>query len=138
MRVLILGAGATGAYFGARLIQSGSAVSFLVRPARAERLRQDGLRVLSPHGDFSGAVDTLTSIPAGRHFDLILLACKAYDLDTALAAIAPAVGPATRGPGHNGPSPAGPCPCRPRRCRTGPWYAVTGAVRPCCAPRGAA
>ena len=96
MRVLILGAGATGAYFGARLIQSGSAVSFLVRPARAERLRQDGLRVLSPHGDFSGAVDVVTSLPAGRHFDLILLACKAYDLDTALAAIAPAVGPDSR------------------------------------------
>lgn len=96
MQVLVLGAGGTGAYFGARLIQSGCAVSFLVRPARAERLRQDGLRVLSPHGDFSGAVDVLTSLPAGRHFDLILLACKAYDLDTALAAIAPAVGADSR------------------------------------------
>ncbi|WP_257388186.1 2-dehydropantoate 2-reductase [Tahibacter caeni] len=96
MRVLILGAGATGAYFGARLIQSGCEVSFLVRPARAERLRLDGLRVQSPHGDFAAAVDTLTSIPAGRPFDLILLACKAYDLDTALAAIAPAVGADSR------------------------------------------
>jgi 2-dehydropantoate 2-reductase len=96
MQVLVLGAGGTGAYFGARLIQSGCAVSFLVRPARAERLRRDGLRVLSPHGDFAAAVDTLTSLPANRHFDLILLACKAYDLDTALAAIAPAVGAGSR------------------------------------------
>lgn len=96
MRVLVLGAGATGAYFGARLIQSGCAVAFLVRPARAERLRRDGLCVRSAHGDFSATVELLTSVPAGRAFDLILLACKAYDLDTALAAIAPAVGPESR------------------------------------------
>lgn len=96
MRVLVLGAGATGAYFGARLIQSGSAVSFLVRPARAELLRRDGLRVASPQGDFAAPVDVLTQLPAGRPYDLILLACKAYDLDAALAAITPAVGPDSR------------------------------------------
>ena len=92
MRVLVLGAGATGAYFGARLIESGCAVSFLVRTARAEQLRRDGLRVRSPHGDFAGSVDLLTAVPPAAAFDLILLSCKAYDLDTALAAIAPAVG----------------------------------------------
>jgi 2-dehydropantoate 2-reductase len=96
MRVLVLGAGATGAYFGARLIQSGCAVSFLVRPARADQLRRDGLRVRSPQGDFAGPVDLLTSVPAGTTFDLIVLSCKAYDLDTALAAIAPAVGSGSR------------------------------------------
>lgn len=96
MRVLVLGAGATGAYFGARLVQSGCAVSFLVRPARAEQLRRDGLRIRSAHGDFCAPVELLTTVPAGRAFDLILLACKAYDLDTALAAIAPAVGPESR------------------------------------------
>ncbi|WP_313913668.1 2-dehydropantoate 2-reductase [Tahibacter sp.] len=96
MRVLVLGAGATGAYFGARLVQSGSAVSFLVRPARAELLRRDGLRVSSSHGDFAAPVDVLTHLPAGSPFDLILLTCKAHDLDTALAAIAPAVGPGSR------------------------------------------
>lgn len=96
MRVLVLGAGATGAYFGARLIQSGCAVSFLVRPARAELLRRDGLRVHSPRGDFHAAVDVLTTVPASATFDLILLACKAYDLDTAVAAIAPGVGSDSR------------------------------------------
>lgn len=96
MRVLVLGAGATGAYFGARLIQSGNAVSFLVRPARAELLRRDGLRVVSSQGDFAAPVDVLTHLPAGRPFDLVLLTCKAHDLDTALAAIAPAVGPDSR------------------------------------------
>lgn len=96
MRVLVLGAGATGAYFGARLIQAGSEVHFLVRPARAELLRRDGLRITSAQGDFSAQVPLLTSVPAGQRFDLILLACKAYDLDAALAAIAPAVGEDTR------------------------------------------
>ncbi|MBL8296939.1 MAG: 2-dehydropantoate 2-reductase [Rhodanobacteraceae bacterium] len=96
MRVLVLGAGATGTYFGARLIQSGCVVSFLVRPARAEQLRRDGLRVRSAQGDFAGEVDILTQVPAAAQFDLILLACKAYDLGAALAAIAPAVGPDSR------------------------------------------
>ncbi|GMV28853.1 MAG: 2-dehydropantoate 2-reductase [Rhodanobacteraceae bacterium] len=96
MRVLVLGAGATGAYFGARLIQSGRAVSFLVRPARADVLRRDGLRVHSTQGDFASAVDLLTAVPPNTTFDLILLACKAYDLDAAVAAITPAVGPDSR------------------------------------------
>ena len=96
MRVLVLGAGATGAYFGARLIQAGHEVSFLVRPARAELLRRDGLRIRSAQGDFAAPVPLLTSVPANAAFDLVLLSCKAYDLDTALAAIAPAVGATTR------------------------------------------
>ena len=96
MKVLVLGAGATGAYFGARLIEAGSDVTFLVRPARAERLRADGLRVVSEHGDFAAPVSTLVTIPSSAAFDVVLLACKAYDLDSAIAAIAPAVGSRTR------------------------------------------
>lgn len=96
MRVLVLGAGATGAYFGARLIQAGNAVAFLVRPARAESLRRDGLRVHSACGEFSAPVEVVTELPSGSHADLVVLSCKAYDLDSALAAIAPAVGPSTR------------------------------------------
>ena len=71
-------------------------MSFLVRPARAELLRRDGLRVASSQGDFAAPVDVLTELPAGRPFDLILLTCKAYDLDAALAAVTPAVGPDSR------------------------------------------
>ena len=96
MKILVLGAGATGAYFGARLIESGSDVTFLVRPARAERLRAEGLRVVSEHGDFAAPVSTLVTIPPGASFDVVLLACKAYDLDSAIAAIAPAIGARTR------------------------------------------
>ncbi|KMM74887.1 2-dehydropantoate 2-reductase [Xanthomonas sp. NCPPB 1128] len=96
MRILILGAGATGGYFGGRLAQAGVDVSFLVRPARAARLQRDGLRIRSPRGDAAIAVSTLSAetLPGAaqaRPFDLVLLSCKAYDLDSALEAVAPAV-----------------------------------------------
>lgn len=101
MRILILGAGAIGGYFGARLIEAGHAVEFLVRPRRAALLAERGLRVISENGDFDGAVacTTTDALPAAarqRPFDLVLLSCKAYDLDSALDAIAPAVGEGTR------------------------------------------
>lgn len=96
MRVLVLGAGAIGGYFGARLIEAGHDVSFLVRPATAQRLRRDGLRVQSPNGDFARPVDAIVRLLDGAPCDLALLSCKAYDLDSAVAAIAPAIGPDTR------------------------------------------
>ena len=94
MRTLILGAGGIGGYFGARLIQAGADATFLVRPARAERLRADGLVVTSPLGDATLDVRTATAVEAP--YDLVFLSCKAYDLDDALAAIRPAVGPTPR------------------------------------------
>jgi 2-dehydropantoate 2-reductase len=51
MRILVVGVGATGGYFGARLLQAGRDVTFLVRPRRAAQLAEHGLRVKSPHGD---------------------------------------------------------------------------------------
>ncbi len=100
MRLLILGAGGTGGYFGGRLAQAGADVSFLVRPARAAALRADGLRITSPLGDARLPVETVTAaeLPArvtARPFDLVLLACKAYDLEPAIDAVAPAVGRTT-------------------------------------------
>lgn len=96
MRILVLGAGGTGGYFGGRLLEAGADVSFLVRPARAQRLAADGLRIISPCGDFSSSVKVLTLFDSAAPFDLILLSCKAYDLDSAIAAIRPAVGANTR------------------------------------------
>jgi 2-dehydropantoate 2-reductase len=87
MKTLVLGAGAVGGYFGARLIESGADVTFLVRPARAQRLKADGLLVKSPVGDARLQVQILAPDDPGRPFDLILLACKAYDLDPAIEAI---------------------------------------------------
>lgn len=108
MRILVLGAGGTGGYFGGRLAQSGADVSFLVRPARAEALARDGLRIRSPLGDADIAVGTLTAdaLPeavARAPFDLVVLSCKAWGLDGAIEAVAPAMaGGATLMPILNG------------------------------------
>ncbi|MGC4028024.1 MAG: 2-dehydropantoate 2-reductase [Steroidobacteraceae bacterium] len=93
MRILVLGAGGIGGYFGARLAAAGVDVRFLVRPARAEILARHGLVVASPMGDLRIPVRTLTQ--ARDTFDAVLLACKAYDFEGAMQAIAPAVGPGT-------------------------------------------
>jgi 2-dehydropantoate 2-reductase len=97
MRVLVLGAGGTGGYFGGRLAQSGADVTFLVRPARAAQLDANGLSIRSPLGDADLRVahttaDALPVLAAQRPFDTVLLSCKAYDLDSSIDAIAPAVG----------------------------------------------
>lgn len=92
MRVLVLGAGAVGGYFGARIHEAGGDVSFLVRPARAAQLRAHGLRVSSPHGDLQIEPKLVTHEDIAGTYDLIIIACKAYDLDSAMDAIAPAIG----------------------------------------------
>lgn len=93
MRLLVLGAGAVGGYFGGRLAASGADITFLVRPARARALAEHGLAITSPLGDLRVRVATITE--ATGSFDAVLLACKAYDLASATEAIEPAVGPET-------------------------------------------
>lgn len=95
MRVLILGAGAIGGYFGARLIEAGHDVAFLVRPPRAALLAERGLRVFSGRGNFSRPVQAITRIEPDTPYDLVVVSCKAYDLDSAIASIAPAIGATT-------------------------------------------
>jgi 2-dehydropantoate 2-reductase len=98
MRTLVVGAGATGGYYGARLAEAGADITFLVRPARAERLAADGLNVSSPLGDLHLASPrTVTAAKLGEAgaFDLVFLSCKAYDLASAMEDVAPAVGPGT-------------------------------------------
>lgn len=92
MRILILGAGGIGGYFGIRLHEAGGDVSFLVRPARAELLKSRGLRLSSPLGSAQITPCVLTAIRPQDKYDVILLACKAYDLASAMEAIAPAIG----------------------------------------------
>ena len=98
MRLMILGAGGTGGYFGGRLAQAGVDATFLVRPARAALLRERGLRIRSPLGDADIAVQAVTGdeLVHAAPFDLVLLSCKAYDLDSAMDAIAPAVAAGAR------------------------------------------
>jgi 2-dehydropantoate 2-reductase len=92
MRILVLGAGAIGGYFGGRLLQAGRDVTFLVRPARAARLAETGLVIKSPFGDVT--LPKPPTVVKGT-YDLVLLSSKAYDLEGAIDAIAPAVGPET-------------------------------------------
>lgn len=93
MRVLVLGAGGIGGYFGGRLAAAGVDVRFLVRPKRAAQIVSTGLVIKSPLGDLATCVSTVTEAPPP--VDAVLLACKAYDLDGAMDAIAPAVGTST-------------------------------------------
>jgi 2-dehydropantoate 2-reductase len=91
VRLLVLGAGAIGGYFGGRLAQSGADVTFLVRPRRREQLARDGLVIESPLGDARIPVRTVLAEEVRSDYDLVLFTCKAYDLDSAMDAIAPAI-----------------------------------------------
>jgi 2-dehydropantoate 2-reductase len=96
MRILVIGAGATGGYFGGRLLQAGRDVTFLVRPKRAELLAKNGLVIKSPLGDVTlQKPPTVLAENLKTPFDVIILSCKAYDLDDAVASFAGAVGPNT-------------------------------------------
>ncbi len=96
MRIFVVGAGAIGGYFGARLLKAGRDVTFLVRAKRAAQLATTGLIVKSPRGDIDLPHPSLIEAQDLREpFDLIILSCKAYDLDGAIKSFAPAVGPET-------------------------------------------
>jgi 2-dehydropantoate 2-reductase len=95
MRTLIIGAGAVGGYFGARLTAAGRDVSFLVHPARAEKLRRTGLNVTSLEDSFTVQPKLLLASEITAPFDLILVSTKAYSLAAAMEDFAPAVGPQT-------------------------------------------
>jgi 2-dehydropantoate 2-reductase len=92
-RILVLGAGGIGGYFGGRLAESGADVTFLVREGRRKILSEQGLRIESPFGDAQLAVETVVASDLVPIYDAVILTCRAYDLDTAFAAIAPAVAP---------------------------------------------
>ena len=93
LRILVLGAGGIGGYFGGRLAENGADVTFLVRGGRRKSLIEDGLQIESPFGNANLAVKTIMSAQVEPVYDAILLTCKAYDLDAAVDAITPAVTP---------------------------------------------
>ncbi|MEV6677433.1 2-dehydropantoate 2-reductase N-terminal domain-containing protein [Streptomyces erythrochromogenes] len=95
MRILAVGAGAVGGFFGARLAAAGEDVSFLVRPARAKALRARGLRVEGQGEELHLTPKLVTADAPGGPYDLVLLSVKATALHAALADIGPAVGPQT-------------------------------------------
>src|SRR6476620_2368921 len=96
MRILVVGAGAIGGYFGGRMLQHGADVTFLVRPKRAAELADAGLVIKSPLGDVTlKNPPTVQADTLNKPFDVVLLSCKAFDLDDAIKSFAPAVGPDT-------------------------------------------
>lgn len=95
MRLLVVGAGSTGGYFGGRLAEAGRDVTFLVRPRRAAEIEANGLRIVSPHGDVTLQPKLVTAGQLTEPFDAVLLTVKAFALEPALDDIAPAIGPDT-------------------------------------------
>jgi len=91
--ILVLGAGGIGGYFGGRLAETGADVTFLVREGRRKILSEQGLQIESPFGDAQLNVKTVVASDVAPVYDAVILTCKAYDLDTAVAAIAPALAP---------------------------------------------
>src|SRR5882757_1852719 len=92
MRILVLGAGAVGGYFGGRLAEAGADVTFLVRPTRAEMLAKSGLRISSKAaGDLLLTPKCVVAGQVKPGYDIVMLAAKAFDLASAMDAIAPAM-----------------------------------------------
>src|SRR6185503_4052778 len=84
MKILVLGAGAVGGYFGGRLAEAGADVTFLVRPKRAEMLAKSGLRISSKAGgDLSFAPKCVVAEQVKPKFDVVMFTAKAYDLASA-------------------------------------------------------
>jgi 2-dehydropantoate 2-reductase len=95
MRILVVGAGAVGGYFGGRLAQAGRDVTFLVRAKRAEELKAKGLQIISRYGDLVLHPQTITADRITGPYDVILLSVKSYSLSAAMNDFAAAVGPDT-------------------------------------------
>ena len=91
MKILVLGAGAVGGYFGGRMAEAGADVTFLVRPPRKALLEKNGLRIKSKVGDVKLAPKLAIDAQAQPGYDVVMLTAKAYDLGQAMAAIAPAM-----------------------------------------------
>jgi len=94
MKLLMLGAGSVGGFFGLRLQEGGADVTFLVRPKRAAQLRERGLRLYGPRGEmhFKPLQLLESGAPARGSFDAVILSCKAYDLQSAMDSVRPYLG----------------------------------------------
>lgn len=96
MRIAIVGAGAVGGYFGARLARAGQDVAVVARGAHLEAIRRDGLQVKSPAlGDIVARVTASADPRDIGPVDLVIFAVKTYDNPSALPLLAPLVGPGT-------------------------------------------
>lgn len=96
MKITVFGSGGVGGYFGARLASAGCDVGFVARGEHLRALRERGLRVQSALGDVTLAPVRASDDPAELGTpDWVLVCTKLWDLDEAVRAIAPVVGPGT-------------------------------------------
>lgn len=95
MKMLMVGAGGIGGYFGARLLEKGEDVTFLVREGRKKKIEEEGLRVNSRHGDLHLQPALLTKTMQAEPFDIVIISTKAYQLEQAIEDIRPFVGEQT-------------------------------------------
>ena len=95
MRLLVVGAGATGGYFGGRLAAAGRDVTFLIRPKRAAEIAKNGFVIADPKGETRIEPKIVTADTLRGSYDLVLMSVKAYSLLAAMGDIAPAIGPDT-------------------------------------------
>jgi 2-dehydropantoate 2-reductase len=91
VRFLTIGAGALGGYYGGMLLRGGADVTFLVRPRRMAQLAERGLVIKTPDGEFRTPVKTVSAEGIDGSYDVVLVTCKAYDLDGAIDDFAPAL-----------------------------------------------
>lgn len=89
MKILIVGAGGVGGYFGAHLSKVGVDVTFLLRGKRYEAVKANGLSVSTPDGSFTVRPKVVLKNKLQPDFDLVILAPKAYDLDSVLESLEP-------------------------------------------------
>ena len=90
MKILIVGAGGIGGFFGAKLQQAGADITYLLRKQRQQLISDKGLTIETPKGSFTIHPQTVLADQLEPVYDLIILACKAFDLDNSLKSIAKA------------------------------------------------
>jgi len=87
MKILIVGAGGIGGYYGSKLMLAGADVTYLLREKRQAHIEKHGLVVETPQGTYTVHPKTITAQELGPTYDLIILAPKAFDLEDSLQAI---------------------------------------------------
>jgi 2-dehydropantoate 2-reductase len=96
MRIVVVGAGGVGGYFGAKLAKAGAEVTFVARGAHLKAIQDHGLRVRSAvEGEWTVSVpatDTMAGLPSA---DLVVICVKSFDTEAAAALCKPIVGPDT-------------------------------------------
>ena len=91
MKILIVGAGGIGGYFGAKLINAGADITFLLREKRHQLIQAQGLAIETPKGSFTVQPKSVTASQLEPIYDLIILAPKAFDLEDSLRSLDKAI-----------------------------------------------